>query len=410
MTRRRGSERRRGVVGDGFVMDVTRPVFKGSGHADNNVGCLPGVAKTTVASVTQSTGAVHENLIITGVLTITAAGQTFRNCRFTYSHSAASDGGQVMAQTAVTNGIATTYERCEFEPTTPGNRFNNYHGHDAKFLRCAMLKGVDGIGVYNSTARPVNVEAAGCWIGWLAWFNADGVHTTGIVGTHNDIFQAHSGHYVNVHGCFLQGAKFNAVNPGNVVLDANWEEFTIAAGNGSDLLALNSGSTSNRWPQVSQVFLAQHTASYTTRHLTLDKNWVWNFDHGIKLASNAQAGVIDETGATVATTGFRELLNVTVTNNIFGGTPRNYGATHKYYPLRYDSNVTVNGVRQTAGGTFTDTAGNVWDASATVDATYGDSGTIAGNPIRHRVDLVTAAPTQNLGLGLAPLGTSSLGG
>jgi len=382
-----GVERKLGLADrtlDSFVLNTTMPIWRGTNNVANNVGCLYNVTRTTVGSITQSNGAVHQNLNISFQVTITQPNQSFINCRFTYSHSAASDGGIVYCMSAA--GQGTYFERCEFEPTTPGNRYNGIYGHHFTAYRCAITKTVDGIGIYNSNAQPVNVTVQGCWIGYCAWFESDGVHTTGTLGTHNDGIQWGSGTSVTVEGCFWQGAKYNALNPANCVLTSDYMDYTLSNGNGvTPLIASppNSGTDDNKAAQQGQILLGQHSAYFHVSNITYRHNWLWNFDHGFKIMSDRGSSVSPEnsTGKSVVDT-------ITFENNIFGGTPRNWGSSQLYYPVRYDSNVTVNGVQHSGGGVFDDTNGNVWDASANVAATYGDSQPIAGNPVRHRVDLV----------------------
>ena len=371
---------------DSFVLGTTMPVWRGTNNVANNVGCLYNVTRTTVGSITQASGAVHQNLDIPFQVTITQPNQSFINCRFTYSHSAASDGGMVYCMSAA--GQGTYFERCEFEPTNPGERYNGIYGHHFTAYRCAITKTVDGFGAYNSNAQPVNIVVQGCWVGYLAWFDSDGVHLTGTLGTHNDGIQWGSGTSVTVDGCFWQGAKFNALNPTNCVLTSDYMDFTLATGNGVTPLIANPStlSTENRAAQQGQLFLGQHSAYFHVSNITYRRNWLWNCDHGFKLQSNRSSSVAPE-----GTTGLSIIDTVVFEDNIFGGTPRNWGSSLLYYPVRYDSNCIVNGVQYPSGGTFfTDTHNNVWDINANVAATYGDSQPIAGYPVRHRVDSVLA--------------------
>jgi hypothetical protein len=384
-----GVERKLGLADrtlDSFVLNTTMPIWRGTNNVANNVGCLYNVTRTTVGSITQVSGAVHQNLDIPFQVTVSQPNQSFINCRFTYSYSGDTGGGMVYCMPVA--GQGTYFERCEFEPATPGDRYNGIYGHHFTAYRCAITKTVDGIGIYNSNAQPVNVTVQGCWIGHCAWFNDDrpAVGDGHSDGTHNDGIQWGSGTTVTVEGCFWQGAKYNVLNPANCVLDANWMDYTLSNGNGVTPLISsppNTGTDANKAAQQGQLFLGQHSAYFHIDTLTYRHNWLWNFDHGFKVMSARGSTVSPEFSS-----GYSPVSTIIFENNIFGGTPRNWGSSQLYYPVRYDSNVTVNGVLHAAGGVFDDVNGNVWDASANVAATYGDSQPIAGNPVRHRVDLV----------------------
>ena len=371
---------------DSFVLGTTMPVWRGTNNAANNVGCLYNVTRTTVGSITQANGAIHQNLNIPFMVTVSQPNQSFINCRFTYSYSGDNGGGMVYCMSAA--GQGTYFEHCEFEPSSPGDRYNGIYGHHFTAFRSVITKTVDGFGIYNSNAQPVDVNIEGCWIGYLAWFNddRDAAPNGHADGTHNDGIQWGSGTTVTIDGCFWQGAKYNVLNPANCVLDANGMEYTLATGNGVTPLIANppnTGTDANKGAQQGQLFLGQHSAYFHVSNLIYRRNWLWNFDHGFKLMSNRAASVAPEMSS-----GNSIIDTVTFENNILGGTPRNWGGSQLYYPVRYDSNCTINGTQYAAGGVFNDINGNVWDASANVAATYGDLQPIAGNPVRHRVDLV----------------------
>lgn len=298
----------------------------------------------------------------------------------------------VDTQAAILSDAApTVFEFCEWEPTTPGDRYSAVYGHDVIVRRCVMTKVVDGIDEYNPYGPNSNVELAGNWIGYLAWFQDDRpeVGDGHNDGTHNDGDQKGSGRYSNIHGNFFQGAKYNVLNPGNITLDANNIEFTVETGN---------GVTPAARPQQGQLYLAQHTAYYLSDYITFTHNWCWNFDNGFKLLSNRSASVKNWDGSTPSGTTY-PITEVVCRDNIFGGTPYNDGFSQRYYAIRYDSNCTVNGRIVNSGTTGsivtaqdTDSGGNpcgnVYAADANVVATYGDGQPIAGYPVRHRVDQV----------------------
>jgi len=351
------------AVGDGFVVGTTRPVWKGTGNAANNVGCIPGVSRATVASVTQSPGATFNDLNITGQVVITASNQTFHNCRFTYSYSGNSGGGMVDCQGTATG---TVFDRCEFEPATPGDRYNGIYGSDFTARRTVITKTVDGIGIYNPNDSVADVLVEGCWIGYLAWFNDDGYAASRANshsdGSHNDGTQHGSGVNVTYRGNFFQGAKYNATNPGNCVLDPDGVGYTLATGNGVDELIAAPINTSNKTAGVAQIYLAQHSAYFHVGNISFTDNWCWNIGNaGFKVISNRAASVSPE-----GSSGFSAITDVEFKRNIFGGTARDYGGTYKYYPGRFDTNITVNGNSGRSVGAYADTDGNVWDAAAAV--------------------------------------------
>ena len=379
-----GTEKKRGVGNnptspDTFVLGTTMPVWKGTNNVDNNVGCLFGVSRTTVGSLTQSNGAVHQNLNIPFQVTITQPNQTFINCRFTFSYIGTGNGGMAYVMSSVATNIR--FERCEFEPTTPNDRYNGIYGHHFTAYRCAITKTVDGFGVYNQSAQPVQVKVHGSWIGHLSWFDDDrGAHND---GTHNDGIQHGSGTGLEVIGNFWQGAKYNALNPNNCTLTADGMSYVIANGNGVTPLSEGQPWSSNRMPQQGQIFLTQHSAYFLVDNITYRNNWLWNFggSAGFKAMSNATY---------LGPGQKRYIYNIAFEDNIFGGKPFYHGYSYSYIPIRYDTNIYLNGVKQNAAtNSLVDTHNNRYAADANVNPTYPGGGTIAGNLIRHYVDLVT---------------------
>ena len=369
------------LLDDGFVVGTTRPVWRGSGDAANNVGCLLGVARSTVESVTQAEGAVHANLTITGKVNISAANQTFFNCRFTYASTGSATGG--LAQNSTTADYPVTFERCEFEPSSCWDRYNGYYGHHVTMLRCAITRTVDGLGLYNPTGGPVAAVVRGCWIGHLAWYDDDYfVDPTGTTfpsgrpnghsdgsGTHNDGLQQGSGQNVEVTGCFFQGARYNALNPGNITLDPDGLTYSVAAGNG--ITPLSDTDPTYGYPQQSNIHLGKADAYGPVTNIAFCRNWIWNAGHGISLQIGGSQG--------------GTALVATVEDNIFGGRWRDYGGTSRYYPIRYTVGCTVNGHAPSAAGSQTDTAGNVWAADVHESMTISGV-SVAGQPVLCRYD------------------------
>lgn len=365
------------LIGDDFVLGVTRPRFLGSGDPRNNVGCLTGVPRTTVTGVTQSAGAVHENLTITGKVNISAPNQTFWNCRFTFASSGDGAGGLVQSHNSQPH--PTSFERCEFEPSRMWDRYNGLYGHHMTVYRCAIARTVDGIGLYNPSGGPIDSQILGNWIGALSWFQDDryvdpdgnpfpsGRQWGHNDGSHNDGIQAGgSGGGIVVRGNFWQMAKCNALNPGNVVIYED-ETFDVFPGNGITPTAHDSGSR----PQSGQCFLGNSDAYGPFTGLVFEDNWIWNGNHGVLL----QRGPAQGSTPIVAT----------VRNNVFGGRWRAYGTGMKYYPIRYGFDTIINGFQPTGDGQHPDTDGNVWaddiHESMTIGGVYQ-----GGLPVLHRYD------------------------
>lgn len=359
------------VTSPGFILGTTRPEWYGTGDVRNNVGCLAGVSRTTVAASSlnfSTNNQTFSNLNIgDNIVTVTGSGHTFYNCRFTYNYTGTgTGGGMVMAQDASVSGL--TFDHCEFEPNGTNYDFDGFYGHDATFTRCAITHTVDGLGFYNSNKAAINGTVKGCWIGQNSWYDQDNVHSD---GTHNDGIQNGSGNTVWVEGCFWQGAKYNALNPANVTVNDD-QTFTVQNGNGTHLL---NSSANNLWPQQAQIYLGSADAYYPVDNITFINNWVWNFDAGIMLS--VDGNLAQGTGTPI---------HATIKGNRFGGKPRDYGYTYHYYPIRYDTGCIVNGVQQSSATQFLDTWGNSFDASASVVTTYGNGVTVAGQPVYHRVD------------------------
>ena len=366
------------IAGDDFVLNVTRPRFYSSGDPRNNVGCYPGVPRTTVTGVVQSAGAVHENLTITGKVAITAPNQTFRNCRFTFSSTG--DGAGGLLQSHNTQPHPTLIERCEFEPDNPWDRYNGLYGHHLTVIRCAIRRCVDGIGLYNPSGGPIDSQILGCWIGYNSWYYDDRyVDPAGTSfpggrqwghsdGSHNDGIQAGgSGGGIVVHGNFWQQAKYNGLNPENVVLNED-ESYTLNPGNG--ITPLSETGANNSRPQSGQCFLGNAAAYGPFTGLDFQHNWVWNGDNGILLQVGPAQGAAR--------------IQATVANNIFGGRWRAQGSTTKYRALYYGPRTDMNGETIAADAKL-DTWGNVW-ADDVHESMTDTRGYVGGLPVYHRYD------------------------
>jgi hypothetical protein len=351
---------------DTFIIGTTRPVYLSPGDTRNNVGNKIGVARSNYSgSVNFANGPVNlSNLNISGIQNVVGAGHRFHNVLFNGSYSGTAGGGIVMCKDSSVSDLRLDF--CEFAPATCGDRYNGIYGHDFTLSRSAIRRTVDGIGAYNQFRENVNVDVLGCWIGQLSWFDSDnGAH---VDGTHNDGVQLGSGRYIKVVGTMFNGAKHNAMNPGNVTLDARGQ-LLCNPGNGVTPLALNSSNSSNRNPQQGQLFLGQHSAYFEIADIVFEDNWMLNGDCGFKLSSMKWGG----TRAPV--------LRVSFKRNKFSGIWRDWGGSVRFIPARWDSNCTVNGVKR-AGGLYDDTDGNVWEDASEVPSGW------RAKPIKIKVDAV----------------------
>ena len=360
----------RAAAADAFVLGTTKPIFISPGHASNNVGNKYGVTRTNYAgTINFANGPVNlSNLNVSSLQNVTGAGHQFTNVLFTGSYAGDAGGGQLMATASSVSDLKLDF--CEFRPSKPGDRYNGIYGHDFTASRCAIERTVDGLGVYNRYAAPVNVELLGSWIGRLAWYDNDGSTRPGghTDGSHNDGIQHGSGSNLRVIGNVFNGAKYNTLNPANVTTNSSGL-MTIAAGNSVTPCALNSGNSTNRNPQQGQLFLAQHSAYFEVIDITFEDNWLINGDCGFKLMSNKWGGVR------------ADVHQVSFKRNKYSGAWRDWGGTYHYYPARWDSNCTVNGVKR-AGGAYDDTDGNIWENLASVPVAF------RGKPIKLRIDAV----------------------
>lgn len=321
------SARRVSRRGDGFVLGVTVPV------RNVNVGVYPNVVRTTYTGPTTITtdNTVISDKNITQYITIDAANVTFINCYF----SAGGDlfaGGMVNCKTANCSNIR--FYRCTFIPSTMSDRRDAVYGHDYTVERCHIERTVDGCAVANQYAAAANVRIIGNWIGNLAWYFDDrngqgnGGHTD---GTHNDGVQIHSGTGTWIVGNAFYGYKYNAL--GTPALD---------------------GTANNLYPQIGHMVLSQTQAFFHVGDIHVNNNFIWGGDIVLNYFSACSIH------------GVRNGYDVECRNNIFmDDNQRDWGYTWKFYPIRTDSLMTINGDGPfaTTGATY-DTYGNMWSSTS----------------------------------------------
>lgn len=311
------------AASDNFILGVTIP------QPDVNVGVYPSVARTTYSGPTTITtnGTVIQNQNITQYITINAANVTFINCYFSAGGNNTPGG---MAQCSGANCSNIRFYRCTFSPSTYSYSRDAVYGHDYTVERCHIEHTVDGCAVANQYAAAANVQILGSWIGNLSWFaNDGGIHAD---GTHNDGVQVHSGTNIYIIGNAFYGYKFNAL--GSPALDS---------------------SANNRYPQIGQVLMAKTEAYYHVSDVHFNNNFIWGGDNGVKATS--QCSIHDGPDAP---------YDLECRDNTWmDDNQRDYGFTWKFYIIRTDNLMTINGRGPfpTTGATY-DLDGNKWSATS----------------------------------------------
>lgn len=308
---------------DDFILGVTIPV------PGDNVGVYNSVVRTAYSGPTTITtnGTTIRDQNISQYITINAANVTFINCYFS-AGGLNTPGG--MAQCSGANCSNIQFYRCTFSPSTYSYSRDAVYGHDYTVERCHIEHTVDGCAVANQYAAPANVNILGSWIGNLAWFaNDGGIHSD---GTHNDGIQVHSGTNIHIRGNAFYGYKFNAL--GTPVLDS---------------------SANNRHPQIGQILMAKTEAYYHVSDVHFNDNFIWGGDNGVKAASECSIH-----NSSDAPYDFECRNNTWMDDN-----QRDYGFTWKFYPMRTDNLMTINGRGPfpTTGATY-DLDGNKWSATS----------------------------------------------
>lgn len=176
------------IVPDGFVLGVTRPDA-------TNTGVPAGTTLTTVSgTVTITTdGTTYRNTRFTGRVSVQAKNVTFENCRF----EAVTDGQVHAGNSGVRNLLI---RRCTFRPSAASTTPIAVVGHDFTVERCDISGSVDGIRVHNTSA-PVGqsgVRIIGNYIHDLCYTTPYSGHSDN--ETHNDGIQIEGGNGVEIIG------------------------------------------------------------------------------------------------------------------------------------------------------------------------------------------------------------------
>ena len=323
--------------GDGFVLGTTVP-------DDTNTGVLPGVPRTDYTGPTTITvgNQTFRNLDFNSIITLAAPNVTFENCMFRGGATApTSNTAMVDVRSAAVSNAR--FFRCTFSPRDPSVWTNGLIGHDFTAERCLVEHCVDGFGVYNQHAESVDVHILGNLVREMSWYSDDPNHTDGS-GTHNDCVQQHSG-----RGLWIIGNAFHAYR---------WSE---------------GGLETPATPQSSQIVLTQHTAFFMVSDIHVNQNFIWGGDNGIKFYSARAASL----GG-----GHSAYLVECVNNTWMDDNQTDYGGVVRFYPLRIDSNITLNGrTYPTTGGTD-DASGNHYASGADVNPVR------QGRPVKVRCDAV----------------------
>lgn len=294
-----------------------------------NVGVLPSVTRTTYSGPTTITtnGTIIQDKNISSYITVNAADVSFINCYFSAGGDL-NNGGMVDCKTAACSNI--TFYRCTFIPSTMSDRRDGVYGHDFTVERCHIERTVDGVGVANQFSSASNVHLFGNWIGNLSWYNDDrGAHSD---GTHNDGVQVHSGNNIEIIGNAFYGYKYNAL--GTPALDS---------------------SANNFYPQIGQIVMAKTEAYYHVSDVHVNNNFIWGGDNGLKFGSQCSIHGNYDGGYDPECRG----------NTWMDDTQRDYGFTYKFYVIRTDDHMTINGHGPfPTNGATTDVDGNHWSATS----------------------------------------------
>lgn len=315
---------------DDFILGVTIPV------PGVNVGVYSSVARTAYSGPTTITtnGMTIQNQNITQYIDVNAKDVTFINCYFSAGGDL-STGGMVNCKSATCENIR--FSRCTFMPATMSDRRDAVYGHDYTAERCHIERTVDGFAVANQYAAAANVHLLGNWIGNLAWYNDDrqgqgnGGHND---GTHNDGVQIHSGTNIHIQGNAFYGYKFNAL--GTPALDS---------------------SADNRYPQIGQILMASTAAYYHVGDVHFNSNFIWGGDNGVKTSSKCSIHNSSDAAFDL------ECRN----NTWMDDNQRDYGYTWKFYLIRTDNLMTINGrgpFTTSPGSATYDLDGNKWSATS----------------------------------------------
>lgn len=372
-------------TGDEFVLGRTALAWTGS-QAGSNVGCI-----TPKASRRNYDGYINfsvpqkiSGLNITKPQKVVGSGHRISDSSLVSTYSGDGGGGHFDLLDPSVKDIV--FDRMEIIPEIPNDRWDGIYGHDFTLRRSVISHTVDALKISShkcAAGTPANVLLESSWLGWLSWYKDDGYaakrpnsHNN---GSHNDGIQHICGAGSSMLGCLLQGAKYNARNPDNITLTPDGVGVVTRKGNGADLLPTVSPM------QAGQAYLAQHdvkTPSPVTR-LRINYNRFLNWDTGIKLESEASKMF----GA-----GQYRRIIIEAMHNTFGGEWHDYGGTHHWYPMRFDTNCIVNGRDyKNHGGDLPNCDGhpeddNNWEVGSGLAA-----GKTTPKPITYRVDKVAVA-------------------
>jgi hypothetical protein len=107
--------------------------------------------------------------------------------------------------------------QCTFLPQTPSNGLDCILGWQYELYRCDLSRGVDGMGIYASSATGsnlANVIAEDVWIHNLSYFYPDLITPSHADGTHNDCVQIQGGEAIKLTRLKLEGFATNfGTNP-----------------------------------------------------------------------------------------------------------------------------------------------------------------------------------------------------
>jgi hypothetical protein len=199
---------------DTLVYGTYEPDASNTGHI-TDVGDLDEYNSPSTTTVNIPAGAEISGKIIYGDAIPLGAGEA-HDCKFVGGTSASPGDVGCLRATNVRSGIFKLYD-CTLEPAVEADARNGALGWQFELYRCHLLKGVDGVGIYKTSA-PYDcfVKVKGCLIEDLVYIYPDRYHTD---GTHNDGIQIQGGRHIEIVGNSIRGTGHERAGTGENPVD-----------------------------------------------------------------------------------------------------------------------------------------------------------------------------------------------
>lgn len=244
-----------------WVPGVVEPSLANQSSAAANCGIKASRASLTnyAGTVNATDGQSFSGYNFTGPINVTGA-TTWDAC-WMAGNVTGSDGGALDSRAA---GVTRTLLRdCTIQPDTPTGYTDGLIGHHITAQRC-IIRGVDGVGSYNTHAAAVDNHIEGSYLGPLDWYDPDptGEHNN---GTHNDPIQHQGGTGLYVIGNAIHG----------YINDRTGNAISLPNPSGS-----NSGPFP--WLQTGQLVLVQNNTGFSCLDIHVIKNWCYGSFNGLK--------------------------------------------------------------------------------------------------------------------------------